>query len=195
LKKTDNQELVNIGRAGSAVGLKGEFRVTLYAQDSDNLKEGKVLLLKREYKKSGSRNSGNAGSQNSADITRQEICGACAGVRMQNGTPIIKIEGVQDRTAAESLKGLEIYINADDLEELPAGEHYVRDLIGYTVRDIAGGEDIGELNDVIQNTAQSILDVRTPEGKQVLIPAVDAFMRGIDDEAGVISVELIPGFL
>jgi 16S rRNA processing protein RimM len=63
------------------------------------------------------------------------------------------------------------------------------------VRDIASGTDIGTLSDVIQNTAQSILDVRTAEGKQILIPAVDAFMRGIDDDAELISVELIPGFI
>jgi 16S rRNA processing protein RimM len=90
---------------------------------------------------------------------------------------------------------MEIYLSADELDELPEGEHYVRDIIGYTVRDTASGTDIGTLSDVIQNTAQSILDVRTDEGKQILIPAVDAFMRGIDDEAEVISVELIPGFI
>jgi 16S rRNA processing protein RimM len=176
LKKTCNSELVNIGRAGSAVGLRGEFRVTLYSRDSENLKEGKVLLLKHRQ-------------------SSQEVSAACTGVRLQNGNPIVRIEGITDRTAAEALKGMEIYITPEDLEELPEGEHYVRDIIGYTVRDIASGTDIGTLNDVIQNTAQSVLDIRTAEGKQVLVPAVDAFMRGIDDEAGVISVELIPGFL
>jgi ribosomal 30S subunit maturation factor RimM len=34
----------------------------------------------------------------------------------------------------------------------------------------------------------------TADGRSVLIPAVDAFMRGIDEEAGIIEVELIPGF-
>jgi 16S rRNA processing protein RimM len=96
---------------------------------------------------------------------------------------------------------MEISIMACDLEELPEGEHYVRDLIGCRVVDIAqgaageGGAEIGVLADVIQNTAQSILDVRTPDGKSVLIPAVDAFLRSIDEEAGLIEVELIPGFL
>jgi 16S rRNA processing protein RimM len=63
------------------------------------------------------------------------------------------------------------------------------------VRDIASGTDIGELTDVIQNTAQSVLEVKTAEGKEVLIPAVDAFMRNIDEEGRLIEVELIPGFL
>ena len=44
MKKTDvSQEKVLIGKVGSPVGIKGEFRVNLYSQDSGNLKEGKVL--------------------------------------------------------------------------------------------------------------------------------------------------------
>jgi 16S rRNA processing protein RimM len=179
LKTNKGPDVVVIGKVGSPMGLRGEVRITLYAQDSENLKEGKVLLLKRANKNA------------SAD----EITAACCGVRMQKNTPVICIEGVTDRTAAENLRGMEIYLSADELDELPEGEHYVRDIIGYTVRDTASGTDIGTLSDVIQNTAQSILDVRTSEGRQVLIPAVDAFMRGIDDEAEVISVELIPGFI
>jgi ribosomal 30S subunit maturation factor RimM len=48
---------------------------------------------------------------------------------------------------------------------------------------------------VIQNTAQNVLDIESPEGKQILIPAVDAFLKRFDDDNGVIEVELIPGFL
>ena len=178
MKKNSNSELVNIGRVGSAVGLRGEVRVTLYAHDSDNLKEGKVLLLKHAGKLAG-----------------EAISGRCLGVRLQSGTPVIRIEGITDRTMAESIRNMELYITADELEELPEGEHYVRDIIGYTVHDIASGTDVGRLRDVIQNTAQSILDVETSDGGSVLIPAVDAFMRGIDDEQEIITVELIPGFL
>ena len=62
--------------------------------------------------------------------------------------------------------------------------------------DIAGGgaKELGVLQDVLQNTAQSVLDVKTAEGRSILIPAVDAFLRKIDEEAGLIEVELIPGF-
>ena len=176
MKKTDvSQEKVLIGKVGSPVGIKGEFRVTLYSGDPGNLKEGKVLLLERAEKSA------------QAAIER---------VRFQKDRPVVKLRGLDDRNAAEDIRGMEISILASDLEELPEGEHYVRDLIGCSVVDIAqGGAEIGKLADVIQNTAQSILDVTTPDGKSVLIPAVDAFLRSIDEEAGVIEVELIPGFL
>lgn len=171
LKTRDQSELVNIGRISSAVGLRGEVRVT---GDSENLKEGKVLLLRRG---------------------KQELKTECAAVRYQNGSPIIKLDGYTDRNAAEELRGFEIYLRATDLDELPEGEHYVMDIIGYSVYDRTSGTTIGILQDVIQNTAQNILDIVTAEGKQIMIPAVDAFMRGVDDEKELIEVELIPGFL
>ena len=193
MKKTDKaNETVLIGKVGSPVGIKGEVRITLYAQDSTNLKEGKVLLLER------------AGKTSDAAIKR---------LRYQKDRPVVKLEGIDDRNAAEEIRGMEVSIYASDLEELPEGEHYVRDLIGCRVVNVSKGtapDDcyetlsdgtvptdncIGILKDVIQNTAQSILEVETAEGKSVLIPAVDAFLRGIDEEAGVIEVELIPGFL
>ena len=157
------------------MGIKGEFRVNLYSRDSGNLKEGKVLLLER---------------------AERSVSGAIEKVRYQKDKPVVRIKGIEDRNAAEDIRGMDISIYAKDMEELPEGEHYVRDLIGCRVVDIAqGGAEIGVLKDVIQNTAQSILDVSTADGKQVLIPAVDAFLRSIDEEAGVIEVELIPGFL
>ena len=176
MKTKTGSDPVVIGRVGSPSGLRGEFRVTLYAQDSDNLKEGKVLLLKH------------AENEISARIER---------VRYQKDRPVIKLEGFDDRTSVEPLRNMEISIDSSDLEELPEGEHYVRDLIGCRVVDIAdgGSKEIGILQDVIQNTAQSVLDVKTPEGRSVLIPAVDAFLRKIDEEEGLIEVELIPGFL
>ena len=176
MKKTDvSQEKVLIGKVGSPVGIKGEFRVNLYSQDSGNLKEGKVLLLERAEK---------------------SVSGAIEKVRYQKDKPVVRLEGIVDRNAAEDIRGMDVSIYAKDMEELPEGEHYVRDLIGCKVVDLAqDGAEIGVLRDVIQNTAQSVLDVSTPDGKQVLIPAVDAFLRSIDEEAGVIEVELIPGFL
>ena len=185
--KRDTGELINIGKIGSSVGLRGEVRVTLYAQDSDNLKEGKVLLLK------------NAGKTLEAK---------CEGVRHQKDKPVIRLEGITDRNAADELRGMEVFIHEDQLEELPEGEHYVRDIIGYKVVDLASGTEIGRLSDVIQNTAQSILEVERYAGNDensddeskrrpdtVLIPAVDAFLKRIDDDNKVIEVELIPGFI
>ena len=71
----------------------------------------------------------------------------------------------------------------------------MRDIIGYKVIDLATGTEVGVLKDVIQNTAQNVLDIEGADGRQILVPAVDAFLKRFDDENGVIELELIPGFL
>ena len=187
MKTKDRTELVAIGRVGSAAGLKGEFRVNLYAANSENLKEGKHLLFRLAENKAAKVDPGRAG----------EFEAVCRRVRFQKDTPVISVEGIDDRNAAEDIRGMEVCIEPSELDELPEGEHYVRNLIGCKVVDIAGGaaKEIGTLRDVIQNTAQSVLDVETAEGRTILIPAVKAFMRSIDEEGKLIEVELIPGFL
>ena len=172
--KRETEDLVNIGKIGSSVGLRGEVRVTLYAEDSDNLKEGKVLLLKH------------AG---------RTLEAKCTGVRRQKDRPVIRLEGIDDRNTADTIRGMEIFIHEDQLEELPEGQHYVRDIIGYKVIDLASGKEVGVLRDVIQNTAQNVLDIEGADGRQILVPAVDAFLKRFDDENGVIELELIPGFI
>ncbi len=169
------------------MGIKGEVKVFPYSYDSDNLKEGKVLLLKRVSK--------NTKDDVESQGISKDMNVLVKNIRYQKSSPVIWFEGIDDRNAAEEIKGMEIFVEADELEELPEGEHYVRDIIGYRVVDLPTGETVGILQDVIQNTAQSILDVKTDEGKQVLIPAVDAFMKKIDSENKTIEVELIPGFI
>ena len=183
MKTSAKKEAVAIGRVGSAAGLKGEFRVNLYAADSDNLKEGKNLLFRHK------------GKATRAENAPEDFCAVCEKIRYQKDKPVIKAEGIDDRNGAEAIRGMEVCIDSDELDELPEGEHYVRNIVGCTVKDIASGQEIGKLKDVIQNTAQSVLEVETSEGKIVLIPAVDAFMRSIDEEGRLIEVELIPGFL
>ena len=175
MKKRDTDELINIGKIGSSEGLRGEVLVTLYSPDSVNLNAGKT--------------AGTAGSG------VRELEAKCTGVRLQKDRPVIKLEGITDRNMADELRGMEIYIHEDQLEELPEGQHYVRDIIGYKVMDLASGREVGVLKDVIQNTAQNVLDIESAEGRQILIPAVDAFLKRFDDENGVIEVELIPGFI
>lgn len=179
MRTSEKPESVAIGRVSAPSGLRGEFRINLYAQDSLNLKEGKNLLFRHTDSGPG----------------REEFSALCRSVRYQKDRPVIRVEGIDDRNAAEEIRGMEVCIEADELDELAEGEHYVRNLLGCRVVDLAAGEEVGVLKDVIQNTAQSVLEVETSEGKLVLIPAVDAFMRSIDEEARLIEVELIPGFL
>ncbi|MCF0141465.1 MAG: 16S rRNA processing protein RimM, partial [Mogibacterium sp.] len=110
-----NQEnMINIGKITSSVGIKGEVRVTLYAGESDNLVKGAVLTL-------------TAG--------KAKLVYEVQSVRYQGGRPVVKFAEVPDRTAADTLRNYEIYIPEEALAELGEGEFYIKDLMGFAVYD------------------------------------------------------------
>lgn len=72
---------------------------------------------------------------------------------------ILKLEGVDDRNAAEALNGVELYGEVDDAEDmLEADEWYPKDLIGLEARLVEGnglglpaGQVVGKVADVIDS--------------------------------------------
>ena len=170
----NDNTMVNIGRFSGAVGLKGEVRVTLYARDSENLHKDSVLY-----------------TEGKSGVVQLHVLS----VRYQKGKPVIRTEEVTAREGAEALNGLEIYIHEDDLAELPEGEYYFREIIGLEVFDRASGGYIGFVDDIVDNPAQNIYIVKNERGDEILIPDVDAFIKEIDPERGVVEVELIEGMM
>lgn len=171
---SNDKSMVNIGRLTKAVGLKGEISVMTYAEDSDNIYEGAELHV---------------------DFKGKDQLMKITAVRYQKNKPVVKLEGVNDRNGAEELRNCEVYISEDDLVELEDGEIYIRDLIGLEVYDRFSQQTLGVVEDIISNPTQDVYRVVSEEGREVLIPAVEAFEREFDLERGVIEVELIPGFL
>ena len=162
-------EKILIGKVVNAVGLKGELKVWNYSDSPEIYEITPQLFLGKEL-----RNVEN--------------------VRTQKNMVILKLEGIDDRNAAEAARGSEIFITEEDLPELEEGEFYVRDLIGMEVREEDGGY-VGVVTDVIQNTAQDLFEVRMENGKKVLIPKVDAFVTGIDGQTRTVTVRLQEGLL
>ena len=68
-------------------------------------------------------------------------------------------------------------------------EFFTEDLIGLKVVT-TDGQELGVVDDVLGAPAQDILVIG-----EVMIPAVKEFVKEVDLEAGLIRVELIPGFL
>lgn len=52
----------------------------------------------------------------------------------------VKLEGIDDRNAAQALNGLWIRIAREQLPPLEQGQHYRDDLVGFTVRNVEGVE-------------------------------------------------------
>ena len=95
----------------------------------------------------------------------------------------------------QALKESDVYITEADLKELPEDTFYVRDLIGMKVTDEGEYGYLGTVKDVVQNVAQDIYVIETPEGKELLIPAVKDFIKEVSRESRTVRTRLIPGFI
>ncbi|NJD88271.1 MAG: ribosome maturation factor RimM [Betaproteobacteria bacterium] len=102
-----------------------------------------------------------------------------------------KLEGVDDRDAAELLRGLDVAVTRDDLGEAAQGEFYWVDLVGLEVVNLQG-EKLGQVEELLRTGGSDVLVVRG--GRERLIPFVADFVKSVDREAGRITVEWEAGY-
>lgn len=104
------------------------------------------------------------------------------------GRYVLKLEGVDSIEAAERLRGLELRIPEEELEQLPAGSYYHYQLAGLRVFD-ASGEALGVVESVLETGgAAPVLVVRGPSG-ETLLPFATEWVRSVDLAERVIVVE------
>ncbi|MBR5101872.1 MAG: 16S rRNA processing protein RimM, partial [Muribaculaceae bacterium] len=67
--------------------------------------------------------------------------------------------------------------------------------IGFKVVDSDSGETIGDIVDIDDTTTNVLFIVSTPQGKEVMIPAADELIDGIDAENETIEMIIDEGLL
>jgi len=115
------------------------------------------------------------------------------GARVHKSLALVKLRGIDDVQAAQTMKGRVLYADRKELP-LPEGRHFIADLVGLDIYDRRTQAVIGKLAEVLPTPAHDVYVIRDGT-REVLIPAVDAFLRGADIEAGRIEVETIEGMV
>ena len=106
---------------------------------------------------------------------------------------LVKLEGVSTVEAAMALKGKTAACRRADLP-LPEGHYFYSDIYGFEVYDHRVGQVVGTLSEVRELPASMVYVVETAD-TLFMIPAVEAFKRGVDFEAKRVAVETIEGML
>ena len=104
---------------------------------------------------------------------------------------VIGLAEITDRNAAECLRNKEVFVEKDEIR-MEADSYLDVDIIGMDAV-AADGTKIGEITNVLHNSAQDIYEITKPGGKAFLLPAVRAFVRDVDLQAHRMTVELIDG--
>jgi 16S rRNA processing protein RimM len=105
---------------------------------------------------------------------------------------IFKFKGIDTISAAERLAGAEVSIPMEQRAPVPEGEYYQSDLLGCEVFD-ATGRLLGTVSDFQETGSALVLEVRTPDQKEILIPFAKSICTKIDPAQRRIEVALPEG--
>jgi 16S rRNA processing protein RimM len=106
---------------------------------------------------------------------------------------LLTLQGCEDRTSAERLRGLLVQIPIEEAMPLPEDEYYPHELIGLDVVTVEG-EELGRISEVLFTNANDVYVVIGPRG-QILLPAIADVIDRIDLDAGQMLVTLMEGLV
>ena len=160
---------LRVGRLTKAHGLKGALKLELFTDAPERrFTPGAVFTLQVPTSSPWHRKS----------LTLIEL-------RWYNGQPVGFFEGIDDRSAAESLVKAILWIEQQPDEAPEDDAWYDFQLVG--LRALREGVEVGTVARVDHFPAQDLLAIATPDG-EVLVPFVKAIVPLVDIEAGVVHV-------
>ncbi len=172
----ETRDRLCLGVITGAHGVKGEVRIKVFAENAEDIASYGPL-------------TGEDGAERFR-IVRSRV--SSSGV-------VAKLKGVNDRAAAERLRGERLYVARDALPETEDEEWYHADLIGLSV-ETPEGDRIGTVEAIFDFGAGDLIEVRPDGGGKTLlvpftteqVPTVDVNggrivampMEDMDDDAG-----------
>jgi 16S rRNA processing protein RimM len=165
-------ELILIARVGAAHGVRGEVRVKPFGLDGEAI--------------------GDHGPLRSHDGARRLTVDRVRPIA--GGMVIVKFIGIDDRTAAERLNHLDLFVERAALPEPDEDEFYHADLIGLAVVTVAG-EPIGHVIAVQDFGAGDLLEVDRPGKPSVFVPFTKAVVPTVEIAKGRVVIDPPIGLL
>jgi 16S rRNA processing protein RimM len=106
-----------------------------------------------------------------------------------DGRPIMRLEGCDDRDAADALRGQDLLVARTRAPDLEEDEWWATDLEGCAVRD--GDREVGVVARLLALPSCEVLEVtRAGEAPDLLVPLVRDAVRDVDIDGRVIDVDL-----
>lgn len=167
---------VCLGAFAGAHGVRGVVKIKSFTEDPEAVASYGPL-------------SDEAGTR----VFALSLCGTAKGVLLA------RVDGIDDRDAAQALKGVRLYVDRAALPEPEDDSFYHADLIGLPVFDAEGGPDdgaIGRVTRIGDHGAGDVVEIRREgpdgRGRTLVLPFTRAVFPVVDIRAGRVEVRL-PG--
>jgi 16S rRNA processing protein RimM len=163
--------LLAVGRIGRAHGIRGEVSVEVRTDDPDaRFAPGASLVTD---------------PQDAGPLTVEAV-------RTHSGRLLVRFAGIDDRNAAEALRGVTLLVDSADIPPSDdPDEFHDHELIGLAAVT-ADGAELGEIVDV-EHYGQDLLVLRRATGHDALVPFVSAIVTAVDVTAGRVVLDPPPG--
>jgi len=178
-------DAVELGRVGEAWGIKGWVRIQPHSADTEALFASKDWYLQPPEPRFARGFSAFSGP----------VAVRVAEIKVHADGVVARLEGMDDRNAAEALKGVRISLPRSAFPATPEGEYYWVDLIGLRVVN-REGVDLGVVRDLMPTGPTSVLVLEYPtvqDGVETvaerLIPFVSAYIDDVDRTARRITAD------
>ena len=170
-------DAIEVGRIADAWGIKGWFKVLPHSASPEAL-----FSSKRWYLLPAER-----GAKTFSGVALLRVREA----KEHSGTVVAGAHEVEDRNAAEALKGARIFIPRSSFPTAATDEYYWVDLIGLDVVN-REGVNLGRVRELLSTGPQTVLVIEYQEEDKALermIPFVSAYVDGVDLPARRITVD------
>lgn len=105
----------------------------------------------------------------------------------------VRFEDVKNEEEANALIGAHLYLPLEFLPKLTGNKFYYHEIISFTAEDETFGK-IGKITGVNDSTAQALFEIDR-NGKQILIPIIDEFIKKVDRKNKTILLHVPEGLI
>lgn len=164
------KEYLEIGKITSTHGIKGEMKVQPWCDSVDFMKKFRTLYLDKKGEKPLN-----------------------VKIRQGGNMAIMKVEGVDTPEEAQKMRNRILYMKRSEAV-LPEGFYFMQELFDCRVIDADDEAKVyGTLSDISETGANDVWHIRTDEGKEYLIPAIESVVIDVNVADGIIKIRPLRG--
>ena len=167
------EERLQVGVIASTHGVRGEVKVFPTTDDVRRFKKLKEVIL---------------------DTGKETRILEIEQVKFFKQFAILKFKGIDTLDEVEKYRKKSLYVTRENAVRLKKDEYFIADLIGLKVLSETG-EELGELEDVIETGANDVYQIKMNDGRQLLLPAIRQCILDVNVEEGFMKIHILEGLL